>query len=141
MPLGIVIGVLGSNKRFLFFFLSKDGESVRFNERTSLASFNLELEVTATIWCLELFKEASYNDGKKIFKKFRCSSSVVLAESYKNSRSTFMNITKIFNGFVKNLVVPCGWNGWGWKKFANCIDNLVGKRFWQLGGKGVREES
>lgn len=122
-------------------FLSKDGMSIRISERTRLASFDLDLEVSAAVWCLELFKEVSYFDGKKIFKKFRGSSFVVLAESYENRRGTFMKITKIFRGFVKNLVVSCGWNGWGWKQFANCLDNLVGKRFWEKGGLGVTEQN
>lgn len=31
-----------------------------------------------------------------------------------------------------NLVVPHGNFGGGWRRFANCRDNLVGRRFWRF---------
>lgn len=98
------------------------------SERTRLASFNLELEVNAAVWCSELLKQPLPSDNKKFLKKFCGSSFVLLAEIYENKRGYFMKFTKISNGTVKNLVLPCGWNRWGWKKFAHCLDNLVGSR-------------
>ena len=37
------------------------------------------------------------------------------------------------NGKVRNVLVPGGRSLWGWKKMAECLDNLADKRFWKRG--------
>ena len=46
----------------------------------------------------------------------------------------FLKFTKLFNGSVKNIIIPGGSFRRGWRCMAGCLDNLVGKRFWNLRG-------
>ena len=43
-------------------------------------------------------------------------------------------LSKVHNGGIRKIIVPGGRFLWGWKKLSDCLDNLVGRRFW----KGVR---
>lgn len=95
-----------------------------------------------TLQCgvLSFSKSQNRNTGKKVFKMFRGSSFVLLAESCENHKGSFMKITKILNGLVRNLVVPSGWNGWGWLKFAEGIDFALGRRVGPLREKGKQKQ-
>lgn len=90
-------------------FLNEDGGSVKINERTKIANFEVVIDVAVAVWCMEVFKNMIEARAKqKIIKKFRSSNYVILAESYENSRGIFMGIAKILNGILKNIVVTCG---------------------------------
>ena len=50
----------------------------------------------------------------------------------------FLKIAKLYNGKLENIIVPGGISIWGWRKMVECLDNLVGKRFWSLNrGSGL----
>lgn len=73
-----------------------------------------------------MFKDVAVARGnQKIMKKFRGLNYVILVETYKNLKGILMRITKIFNGIIKNIVVPYGRLGWGWKKNFDYLGNLV----------------
>ena len=45
-----------------------------------------------------------------------------------------MKFSKLVNGNLKSIIIPGGSSKWGWKRMADCLDNLVGKRFWTTKG-------
>lgn len=119
------------NQKVFVLHLSEDGGHVKFSERTRLASFGLELEVSAAVWCIEILQELTGQDVyQKFFRKQRRPNYILLMEQYENRRGRFVRITKLAEGKVWNIIIPGGRQGWGWRKLAGCLDNLVGNRFW-----------
>ena len=95
----------------------------------------VELDVGAAVWCLEVLQDViNFEELKPFFRKHRGSNYVVLAETVSNRRGTFLKFTKLYNGSVKNIIIPGGLSRRGWRSLAGCLDNLVGKRFWNLKG-------
>ena len=61
--------------------LTKDGGGVSISERSRLRSFQVELDVSAAVWCLEILQEVVlFEECKPFFRKYRGSLSTVLAE-------------------------------------------------------------
>ena len=115
--------------------LTKDGGGVRISERSRLRSFEVEIDVCAAVWCLETLQEVVLSDeSKSFFRKYRGSNFSVLAEIYFNRRGEFLKFTKLSKGTLQNIIIPGGLSRWGWRRMAVCLDNLVGKRFWNVKG-------
>ena len=115
--------------------LWKGGGGVCISERTRLGSFELQVDVSAAVWCLDILQEILLvEDNKPFFRKYRGSNSLLLAERYSNWKGVFLNVSKLINGILKNIIIPGGKDKWGWTRMDGCLDNLVGKRFW--GSKG-----
>ena len=111
--------------------LLRDGGGVRISERSRLRSFELEIDVPAAVWCLEILQEALTVEESKVFcRKYRGSNIVLLAEIFNNKNGMFLKFTKLSHGYLKNIIVPGGSSRWGWRRLLVCLDNLVGKRFW-----------
>lgn len=105
--------------------------------RTRFRSFDLEIDVEAAVWCLETVQELLIADDSKVFcRKYRGSNIVLLIDKFTNKKGVFLKITKLFNGTLKNIIVPGGRSKWGWSRLVSCLDNLVGKRFWRSKGVG-----
>ena len=115
--------------------LLKDGGGVRICERTRLGSFELQIDVSAAVWCMEILQEILLDDDhKQFFRKYRGSNFVLLVEKYHNWKGVFLKVFKLANGNFKNIIIPRGSSKWGWKRMAVCLDNFVGKRFWTSKG-------
>ena len=71
-------------------------------------------------------------------RKYRGSSFVLIVERYNNQRGVFMKFSQVRNGEVRNIIVPARRSLWGWKKLTDCLDNLMGRRFWK-GGRTSNE--
>lgn len=79
----------------------KDGEAVKISERIRLASFGLDVEVTAAVWCLEILQDFTEEFlNKKLFKNFIGANFVILFEKYENKRGRFVRISKLSNGNI-----------------------------------------
>lgn len=59
-------------------------------------------------------------------------------ENFLTGKDLLMKIVKLSKGSLKNIIIPGGNLRWGWRKMADCLDNLVEKRFWRSKG-GNRE--
>ena len=115
--------------------LLKDGGGVCISERTRLGSFELQVDVSVAVWCMEILQKILLvDDNKPFFRKYRGSNSLLLAERYFNWKGVFLKFSKLINDSLKNIIIPGGRAKWGWTRMAVCLDNLVGKRFW--GSKG-----
>ena len=115
--------------------LLRDGGGVRISERTRLRSFELELDVAAAVWCLEVMQEILSVEDSKIFcRKYRGSNFVLLVDKFSNKKGVFLKFTKLLNGTLKNIIVPGGSSLRGWRRLMVCLDNLVGRRFWSSKG-------
>ena len=124
--------------------LTKDGGGVRISERSRFRSFVVEIDVCAAVWCLETLQEVALSaKSKSFFRKHRGSNYSVLAEKYSNRRGEFLKFTKLSNGSLTSIIIPGGLSRWGWRRMAGCLDNLVGKRFWNVKGtftKGIYQD-
>ena len=110
--------------------LLRDGGGINISERTRFRSFEMELCVTAAVWCLEVMQEVVLVEDKQEFvRKFRGPNFVLLAEKTFSRKGFFLRLTKLSNGLLKTIIVPEGTSRWGWRKLVDCLDNLVGKRF------------
>ena len=115
--------------------LLKDGGGVHISERTRLGSFELEIDVSAAVWCMEILQEILLvDDNKPFFRKYRGSISLLSAEKYSNREGVFLKLSKLYNGRLKNIINPGGNSKWGWTRMADCMDNLMGKHFWSSKG-------
>ena len=113
----------------------KDGVGVCISKCTRLGSFEIQIDVTAAVWVLEILQEILVaDDNKPFFRKYRSSNSLLIAERYSNWKGVFLKFSKLVNDSLKNIIVLGGSSKWGWTRMAVCLDNLVGKRFW--GSKG-----
>ena len=113
--------------------LTVDRGGVRISERSRLRSFEIEFDVGAAMWCLEMLQEViNLEESKSFFRKHRGSNFVVLAEKYYNRRGEFLKFTRLSNGRLQNIIIPGGYSRGGWRRMADCLDNLVGKRFWNV---------
>ena len=120
--------------------LTKDGGGVSISERSRLRSFQVEINVSAAVWCLEILQEVVLLEERQpFFRKYRGSVPTVLAEKYSNRRGTFLKLFKLSNGRLQNIIIPRGLSRWGWKRLAVCLDNLVGKHFWNVEGRGRKD--
>ena len=59
---------------------------------------------------------------------------MLITERHENQRGVFLKFLEVRNGEVHNIYVLVGQSLWGWMKMTECLDNLVGRRFWK-GGK------
>lgn len=91
--------------------LFEDGGHVKVSERTRLASFGLELEVVAAVWCLEILQGLIASANVKLFRKFHGANYVLLLEEYENRRGKFVKITKLARGKLWNTIIPGGKDG------------------------------
>ena len=84
--------------------LLRDGGGVCISERTRLRSFELEIDVPAAVWCLEVLQEVLYGEESEAFcRKYRGSNNVLLADKFHNRKEEFLKFTKLYNGTLKNI--------------------------------------
>ena len=64
---------------------------------------------------------------------------VLLIDNFTNKRGVFLKFTKLFNGTLRNIILPAGRFKWGCRRMKVYLDNLVGKRFWAPKGSSFQE--
>ena len=110
--------------------LSKDGGSVIVKEKSKQATFELIIDIAAAVWMTETLEEALVKgDIYQFVRKYRGSNFVLIAEKFKNKKGVFLKFSRIRNGEVNHIMVPGGNLLWGWKKMAECLGNIVGRRY------------
>ena len=109
--------------------LSNDGGSVIVSEKTRQAIFDLKVDIAAAVWLKESLEEALVNgDVGQFVRKYRGSNFVLIAEKFGNKKGVFMKFSRVCNGEVHHIMVPGGNFLWGWKKMAECLGYIVGRR-------------
>ena len=119
-------------------YLSNDGGSVMISERTRQDTFELKVDIAAAVWLKETLEEALDNgDVGSFVRKYRGTNFVLIAEKFGNKKGVFMKFSRIRNGAVHHIMVPREKFLWGWKKMAECLGNIVGRR----SSKGIVDRS
>ena len=91
--------------------------------------------MAATVWCLESLQELLTNGVSKDYcRKYRGSNMVLLLDTFSNKKGIFLKVTKLFNGALKNIILPAGSYNEGWRRmrttwWENGFGHLRGVEF------------
>ena len=70
--------------------LLKDSGGVCISERNKVGSFELQIDASAAVWCLEVLQELLLDDDhQQFFRKYRGSNFVLLAENITIGKESF----------------------------------------------------
>ena len=107
-------------------YLSTDGGNVIISERTRFVSFELRVSIAGVVWMKEALDEVIIGRGAvgQFVSKYRGPNYVLFAERYENQRGVFLKFSQVRNGEVRNIIILGGRLWWGWKKMADCLENM-----------------
>lgn len=83
------------------------GQVINFVERNRVKDYVISFELGVAAWLCDIVELAlSHVERARFHKKFRGSSYILLVEIKVNKNGRFLQITRIENGIVNNLIVP-----------------------------------